>query len=365
MVKGESNVFSNKTEITEMLEILDEEISKKTSVETYFGKQDPSNGYQLKSITCLENSALAEVFMKDRAIRVKDNIKDGDLVVFHITEENHRYVVRTDEEYQTMTRINEEKMDVILNNGTLTEINSRDHQTYFKVKDYDEEQNVVVCAVFEIYKLRNYHKHMIKGNCEYPLEHFLEISRLLTDKEKKLLRLIEIKAGDCFNYQGIEYTCLEVFSKEVYGRKAVLAVTSKTIESMKFAKKHEDGCNNWRKSKIRTWLNGEFFDSHISKEDILPQISDLTADNGDNIYGTSEDFVTMLSCDQFRKYRKIMPKYDTWVWTVTPHSCYKGNAWGVRVICSTGELYNDLAEMSYGVAAACLFDFHNLMLHLQ
>jgi hypothetical protein len=134
---------------------------------------------------------------------------------------------------------------------------------------------------------------------------------------------------------------------------------------MEFAEEFKDGCNDWRKSKVREWLNGEFLARHISKEDVLSQTSDLVADNGDDAYGTSEDFVTLLSCDQYRKYRKLIPKYDDWVWTVTPYSCYTGSSDLVRNIIPSGELSYGNATNSIGVTPTCLFNLDNLNLCRQ
>lgn len=202
-------------------------------------------------------------------------------------------------------------------------------------------------------------------------EHRVEIEEAVRDAllngaaENECSKSAELKAGDSFTYRGIEYICLEVFGKEVYGNKAALAVTAETVKTMEFAEKYEDGCNNWKTSKVRDWLNREFLSTNISKEDLIPQTSDLTADNGDDVYGTCEDYITLLSCDQYRKYRKLMPKYDDWVWTVTPWACHTGSANYVRSISPSGTLYSSTAAISYGVAPACLFNLDNLNLHRQ
>lgn len=169
----------------------------------------------------------------------------------------------------------------------------------------------------------------------------------------------EIKAGDRFTYVGLEYVCLEVFGEEVYGHKAMLAVTAEIIKNMEFSEKYEDGCNDWRISKVRTWLNNDFLAMHIFKDDVIPQTVDLTADNGDDAYGKCEDYVTLLSCDQYRRCRKLIPKYDDWVWTVTPYSCTSGIDHSVRNISPSGELVNNYAVKGCGVAPACLFNLDN------
>jgi len=73
-------------------------------------------------------------------------------------------------------------------------------------------------------------------------------------------------------------------------------------------------------------------------------------------YGTSEDYIALLSDNLYRKYRKVMPKYDTWVWTITPYSCLPGNASGERIVNTGGSLTIRYAIHANGVAPACIFN---------
>lgn len=117
----------------------------------------------------------------------------------------------------------------------------------------------------------------------------------------------------------------------------------------------EDGSNDWRKSSLRKYLNEEFV-KNFDKGDLLPFVSDLTSDDGMTDYGTSEDFVALLSDNLYRKYRKFMPKYDTWVWTITPWSCLPGYAYTERYVHTSGALGSNYAFYGYGVAPACIFN---------
>lgn len=164
----------------------------------------------------------------------------------------------------------------------------------------------------------------------------------------------EIKAGDHFEYKGIEWVCLDV------GNETVFAVSAKIIADMPFNNEYEDGCNNWRTSSLRKWLNSEFLDENFDKGALLTICSALIADNGDDKYGFVEDYVTLIDCDQYRKYRKFMPKYDDWVWTLTPRSCGVGTAYLVRLISPSGELGDSDADSADGVAPACLFNLNYL-----
>lgn len=165
----------------------------------------------------------------------------------------------------------------------------------------------------------------------------------------------EIKAGDHFEYKGIEWVCLDVTTETVF------AITAKIIADMPFNDECEDGCNNWRTSSLRKWLNGDFLDKNFDEKVLLPYPSILTADNGDDKYGITSDYVTLLSCDLYREYRRFMPKYDDWVWTLTPRSCDVGEADCVRLIIPSRELDGYIADNTFGVAPVCLFKLDQLV----
>ena len=155
------------------------------------------------------------------------------------------------------------------------------------------------------------------------------------------------QAGERFTRGGIEFVALGM------EQGGVLAVAAKRLEDeMAY---DEDGCNDWRKSSLRKYLNEEFV-KNFDKGDLLPFVSDLTSDDGMTDYGTSEDFVALLSDNLYRKYRKFMPKYDTWVWTITPWSCLPGHASLERYVGTSGALYDSYATYGYGVAPACIFN---------
>ena len=155
------------------------------------------------------------------------------------------------------------------------------------------------------------------------------------------------QAGERFVRGGIEFVALGI------EQGGVLAVVAKRLEDeMAY---DEDGSNDWRKSSLRKYLNEEFV-KNFDKGDLLPFVSDLTSDDGMTDYGTSEDFVALLSDNLYRKYRKFMPKYDTWVWTITPWSCLPGYASVERSVYTSGALSRNVASLGYGVAPACIFN---------
>lgn len=160
-------------------------------------------------------------------------------------------------------------------------------------------------------------------------------------------RIKKPSAGEHFFYNGIEFVAL---GKEQGG---ILAVVAERLEErMAFDKNNK---NDWRSSTLREYLNGEYI-NNFDTDDLLPFVSDLTSDDGMTDYGTSEDFVALLSDNLYRKYRKFMPQYDTWVWTITPWSCNPGYAHLERNVYTSGALHSYYANSGYGVAPACIFN---------
>lgn len=92
----------------------------------------------------------------------------------------------------------------------------------------------------------------------------------------------------------------------------------------------------------------------------------MVADNGDDRYGTVTDRVFILSCDEYRKYRKHVPLLPEWMWTCTPwYISDAGGSGDVRVVGYAGCLGYGSAGGSNGVAPACVFNPKNLKLHRQ
>ena len=156
----------------------------------------------------------------------------------------------------------------------------------------------------------------------------------------------KIRDGEHFMYRGIEFIRLGL------EQGGVLCMTAKPIAEEAF---DPNGCNNWAKSRARKKLNTEFL-SLMDENDLLPFESDLTADNGDTAYGKCVDKIGILSCDLYRKYRKIVPLFDEWMWTCTPWHCgtpYSGSAGNVRLVNSDGTMNNNNANNANGLAPDC------------
>lgn len=161
-----------------------------------------------------------------------------------------------------------------------------------------------------------------------------------------------LNPGEHFIYNGIEFICLDIIDGNY------LAMTAEPYAEIPF---DTNGKNDWRKSSSRRVLNNDFLD-HLDRRHLIKQTSDLIADNGDKAYGTSEDYVTILSCDQYRKYREIIHLFGKWMWTLTPWSCSLNYSDSVRQIMPSGHIEYNYAYNDCGVAPVCLFSSENLKL---
>lgn len=166
--------------------------------------------------------------------------------------------------------------------------------------------------------------------------------------EEQCPDFLTINDGDHFFYHGIRFLRL---GEEQGG---ILCMTSQVWKEAAF---DENGYNDWRKSSARKLLNSKFLDL-LNIDDLLPYTLDLTADNGDTTYGECADYIGLLSCDLYRKYRKIVPLFDEWMWTCTPWHCGTPNSGFAGSVCHVGPgdtLNVYTVSSSIGLAPVCIF----------
>lgn len=168
-----------------------------------------------------------------------------------------------------------------------------------------------------------------------------------------------LSAGERFGFKGFEWIVLD---NNVDG--GVLAVMTSAWNDEEYSF-DDDGCNNYAKSSLRRKLLNELLPV-LGEDNLIPHEVDLVADNGDDRYGTVTDRVFILSCDEYRKYRKYVPLLPEWMWTCTPwYISYTGKRIGVRYVSLGGGLGYYNAYVGGGVAPACVFNPKNLKLHRQ
>ena len=160
----------------------------------------------------------------------------------------------------------------------------------------------------------------------------------------------EVKNGEKFKYGGIEWVKLD----NAHGGALVLTVNKQANSAF-----DENESNNWETSSLRKSLNaaenGRFtatFLKDVNKEDLIEFERDLTTDDGMAEYGTCKDFISLYTCDEYRKYRKFIPECEAWHWTLTADSLVY--AYYVRYVYADGTLSNCSANLGNGVRPLCV-----------
>lgn len=165
----------------------------------------------------------------------------------------------------------------------------------------------------------------------------------------------ELAPGTHFTFKGYEWIVLD---NNVDG--GVLAIMASAWNNKEY-KFDDDGCNNYTKSSLRRKLLNELLPV-LGEDNLIPHEVDMVADNGDDRYGTVTDRVFILSCDEYRKYRKRMPLFPKWTWTCTSwYISDAGYGCNVRVVCTNGSLSYVSACSSSVVAPVCIFNPEKLI----
>ena len=168
------------------------------------------------------------------------------------------------------------------------------------------------------------------------------IDSTTTMNEKQKLK--NIPRGETFSRFGREWIVLE------HDTNRTLVLAKDTIGNIPF---DENNYNNWAKSSLRKYLNGEFLKEMCGKSSAFSQgfrsfTIDLTADDGLKDYGESRDIVSLLTCDLYRKHRDILEPIDAWWWLATPYSTLATYSCCVRRVDSVGMLDASDAFLRHG-----------------
>ncbi len=155
--------------------------------------------------------------------------------------------------------------------------------------------------------------------------------------------------GDTFEIAGINWKILDITEN------GYMCLADKLEDSMEFDERSSD----WEGSQLREYLNTEFFEKisdEIGEENIITFNRDLTSLDGQTEYGECEDMVSLLTIDEYRKYRKLIPNTNFYWWLISPWST-PCNDWNrsVTVVAPAGIIINNCCNISIGVRPVCIF----------
>ena len=163
--------------------------------------------------------------------------------------------------------------------------------------------------------------------------------------ESKLFRneitVDTVEQGGVFKWYGRDYIKLDTLTG------CCLCLTKNVLFDSKF----DDDTNNWRISQLRNDIKTEFIPD---TEDLISFYRNLTTADGLTEYGNCMDRISMLTCDEYRKYRKFIPTTDVGYWTITADSPECSH--NVRYVYSDGSLNNGSARYRCGVRPLICLD---------
>lgn len=201
----------------------------------------------------------------------------------------------------------------------------------------------------ELFQIKNDDRHIFT---KMDLDSFQKVS---AGGEK--VEIWTVEPGSVVLIGGNPYEVLDTDVNDIAGDRGVFVLSKDILFQAPF---DEDNCNDWRESSLRKKLNGEWLielKDLIGGENILPFERDLTSEDGLHDYGTCEDFVSLISCDEYRKYHeKCIKNKSDWWWTLTPYSTPNASSSSsARLVFTDGSLYYYNAFYGgYGVSPALL-----------
>lgn len=158
-----------------------------------------------------------------------------------------------------------------------------------------------------------------------------------------------LSAGDTFKLAGLTWTILDITDK------GYMCLADRLEDSMKF----DSESNNWVGSKLREYLNTEFIEkitNEIGEENIISFNRNLLSLDGQNEYGNCKDKVSLLTVDDYRKYRRFIPNTDYWWWLITPWSTPCNTCKEiVAAVSPFGYVSSNSCNDYVGVRPACIF----------
>lgn len=159
------------------------------------------------------------------------------------------------------------------------------------------------------------------------------------------------KIGDTFELIGIPWKVLDITEKGY-----VCLAMEPVIKNKKFG----TGGNNWRDSNLRGWIHKSILPKikeEVGEDKVIKFERNLISLDGLAEYGECLDEISLISVDEYRKYRDLIPNSkNEWWWTITPWSTKSNddNAW-MAVVSPSGYFYNYICNNCNGVRPFCIF----------
>ncbi len=168
-------------------------------------------------------------------------------------------------------------------------------------------------------------------------------------KVKARKRFTGSKVGETFELAGLNWKILDI-TDEGY-----MCLADRLTDKMMF----DSTSNDWLRSQLREYLNTELIEKiadEVGEENIVSFKRNLLSLDGQTEYGECEDKVSLLTLDEYRKYRNLIPNTDDWWWLVTPWSTsYNNYETATIVVLPSGCICAGGCSGSVSVRPVCIF----------
>lgn len=188
----------------------------------------------------------------------------------------------------------------------------------------------------------------MKKNLKYFDDELSRLSKEFAEFKKKHIGKPEI--GKAIELAGMEWLILDKTEKGYFAILNGFDGKERTFDS---------ASNNWISSKLRNELNTRFLKKitdEFGEDAVIELDQDLLSLDGQTEYGHCKDKISILTVDEYRKYRKFLQNMDKWWWLITPWST-SANGYSTTLTAVSPLGYFGLYFCDYvcGVRPVCIF----------
>ena len=188
----------------------------------------------------------------------------------------------------------------------------------------------------------------MKKNLQYFEDELSRLSKEFMEFKKKHIGKPEI--GKAIELAGMEWLILD---KTENGYFAILNGFDGKERAF------DSDSNNWISSKLRNELSTRFLKKITDElgEDVVIEFDrDLLSLDGQTEYGHCKDKISILTVDEYRKYRKFLTNMGGWWWLLTPWSTLANNYSTTNTVVSPSGLINSYNCYDFNdVRPVCIF----------
>lgn len=188
----------------------------------------------------------------------------------------------------------------------------------------------------------------MKKNLKYFENELNRINKEFDEYKKQHMEKPEI--GKTIEIAGMEWMILKKTEKGYFAVLNGFDGKERTFDS---------DSNNWIESDLRKELNDSFLKKiteELGEDAVVEFDRDLLSLDGQTEYGHCEDKISLLTVDEYRKYRKLLPNTNDWWWLITPWSTpANGYISTLTVVSPSGCICKGNYYISCGVRPVCIF----------